>query len=190
MLEYFITSKTKRKMLKLFILHPEGSFYVRQVEKLIQEPVTAARRELAYLEKAGFLNSWKEGNLKYYQVNRDFSFYAELKKIIYSTIGLRDYLENSLHDFSSIDLAFIYGSVAKNEEGKQSDIDLLLVGSVEQGDLHDAVSIFEEEIGREINYTLMTRQEFNQRVQGNDPFLTRVLKEEKILLKGSVSDYR
>jgi len=189
MLEYFITSKTKRKMLKLFVLHPEKSFYVRQIEKLIQEPVTAVRRELSYLEKAGFLKSWKEGNLKYFEVNKSFPFHAELKKVIYSTIGLRDYLEEKLHDFNSIDLAFIYGSVARDEEGKQSDIDLLVVGSVDQGNLHKTISGFEEELGREINYTLMTKQEFDGRTQRNDPFLKRILKEKKILLKGSLDDH-
>lgn len=84
MLERFITSKTKRKLLKLFILHPEKSFYVRELEKLLQEPVAAVRRELGYLEEAGFLKSRKAGNLKYFEVNKDFPIYPELKKIIYS----------------------------------------------------------------------------------------------------------
>lgn len=189
MLEYFITSKTKRKMLKLFVLHPEKSFYVRQIEKLIQEPLTAVRRELQYLEKAGFLNSWREGNLKYFQVNKSFPFYAELKKVVYSTIGLGDYLQGKLHDFDSIDLAFIYGSVARDEESKQSDVDLLVVGSVDQGNFHKTISGFEQELGREINYLLMTKQEFAGRNQRNDPFLKRILKEKKILLKGSLDDH-
>lgn len=186
MLEHFITSKTKRKLLKLFVLHPEKSFYLREIEKLIHEPVAAVRRELGYLEEAGFLKSRNEGNLKYFQVNRDFPIYPELKKIIYSTIGFGDYVKEKLHSFNSIDLAFIYGSVARDEENVQSDIDLLVVGATNHRNLHKTISEIEKETGREINYILMTRQEFNERLKKKDTFMTRVLKEEKILLKGTL----
>jgi len=185
-LQHFITSKTKRKLLKLFVMHPERSFYVREIEKLTQEPVAAVRRELGYLQEAGFLNSRNEGNLKYFQVNQDFPIYPELKRIIYSTIGFADYLKENVHSFDSINLAFIYGSVAKNEETTQSDIDLLVVGTTHHKDFHKTISEIERETGREINYTLMTRQEFDDRLKNKDAFLTRVLKEQKILLKGSL----
>lgn len=186
MLECFITSKTKRKLLKLFVLHPEKSFYVREIGKLTQEPITAVRRELEYLEKAGFVKSREEGNLKYFEVNRNFPIYPELKKIIYSTIGFWDYLEERLHNFDSVDLAFIYGSVARDEENIESDVDLLVVGAADHRNLHETISHVEEETGREINYTLMTRQEFDERIKRNDIFLKRVLKEKKILLKGTL----
>lgn len=186
MLQYFITSKTKRKLLKLFVLHPKKSFYVRETGKLTQEPLTAVRRELGHLEKAGFLKSRKEGNLKYFEVNRDFPIYPELKKIIYSTVGFWDYLKERLHTFDSIDLAFVYGSVARDEESIESDIDVLVVGAADHRNLHETISHMEEETGREINYTLMTRQEFDERVERKDSFLNRVLKEEKILLKGTL----
>lgn len=186
MLEHFITSKTKRKLLKLFVLHPEKSFYVREIEKLIQEPIAAVRRELGYLEKAGFLRSRNEGNLKYFKVNKDFPIYPELRKIIYSTIGFGDYLKEKLHKFDSIDLAFIYGSVARGDESIESDIDLLLVGNADQRNFHKSISDIEKETGREINFTLMTKQEFDGRLKKKDTFLTRILKEEKIFLKGAL----
>ncbi len=186
MLEHIITSKTKRKLLKLFVLHPERSFYIREIERLIQEPVAAVRRELGYLEEAGFLKSRHEGNLKYFEVNTDSPIYSELKRIIYSTIGFGDYLREKLHDFDSIDLAFIYGSVARNEENTQSDIDLLIVGAVGDRSFHQTISALEMETGREINYSLMTKEEFEDRLKKKDVFLTRVLSEEKIILKGSL----
>lgn len=190
MLEYFITSKTKRKLLKLFVLHPEKSFYIREIEKLTKEPVAAVRRELGYLEKAGLLKSRNEGNLKYFEVNRNFPIYPELKKIIYSTVGFGDYLKEKLHNFDSIDIVFIYGSVARNEEGKQSDIDLLVIGNIDNKDFHKVISEVEKETGREINYNLMSKQEFGDRVRKKDTFLMRVIKEEKIFLKGTLNDYR
>ena len=186
MLEYFITSKAKRSLLKLFLTNPDRRFYTRQIAKITGEPLNAVRRELGYLKRAGLLRSHKEGNLKYFEVVKEFPFYLELKKIIYSTVALGDYLRNRLKDSESIELAFIYGSVARNEERGKSDIDLFVVGKIEEEELHELVSDIEKEIGREINYTLMTKKEFNQRRHRGEPFLRRVMREKKLVLKGNV----
>ena len=189
MLEYFITSKTKRLLLKLFLTNPERAFYTRQIAKLTGEPLNAVRRELGYLETAGLLESRREGNLKYFSVVKEFPFYPELKKIIYSTVGLGDYLRTKLEDSESIELAFIYGSVAKNEETGKSDIDLFVVGEIEEEEFHRLVSDIEREISREINYTLMTKEEFRERDEKEEPFIKRVKKEEKLMLKGNLNVY-
>jgi len=185
MLEYFITSKTKRSLLKLFLTNPERQFYTREIAKLTGEPLNAVRRELGYLEKAGLLKSHKEGNLKYFEVVKEFPFYPELKKIIYSTIGLGDHLRDRFKDSELIELAFIYGSVAKNEETKKSDIDLFVMGEIAEEELHKLVSNIENGIGREINYTLMTKKEFTERRGRGEPFIKRIEREEKLVLKGS-----
>jgi len=189
MLEYFITSKTKRSLLKLFLTNPERRFYTREIAKVTGEPLNAVRRELGYLQKAGLLRSRKEGNLKYFEVVKEFPFYLELKKIIYYTVALGDYLRNRLKDSESIELAFIYGSVARNEETEKSDIDLFVVGEIEEEELHGLVSDIEKEIGREINYTLMTKKEFDERRHRGEPFLRRVMREKKLVLKGNVDVY-
>jgi predicted nucleotidyltransferase len=186
MLEYFITSKTKRSLLKLFLTNPERRFYTREIAKITGEPLNGVRRELGYLEKAGLLRSRQEGNLKYFEVIKEFPFYPELKKIIYSTVALGDYLRDSLKDSESIELAFVYGSVARNEEKEKSDIDLFVVGEIEEGELHGLVSDIEKGIGREINYTLMTRKEFGERRNRGEPFLRRVMGEKKFVLKGNL----
>jgi predicted nucleotidyltransferase len=189
MLQYFITSKTKRNLLKLFLINPEKQFYTREIAKLTGEPLSAVRRELGYLEKAGLLKSHREGNLKYFTVVKEFPFYPVLKKIIYSTIGLGDYLRNRLEDSESIGLAFIYGSVAKNEETEKSDIDLFVVGEIEEEELHGLVSEVEREIGRAINYILMAKNEFRERRKKGEPFLRRIEGEEKLMLKGNLNGY-
>ena len=186
MLEYFITSKTKRSLLRLFLTNPERRFYTREIAKITGEPLNAVRRDLGYLEKAGLLRSHKEGNLKYFEVVKEFPFYPELKKIIYSTIALGDYLRDRLKDSESIELAFIYGSVARNEETEKSDIDLFVVGEIEEEELHGLVLDIEKGIGREINYTLMTKKEFNERKGRSEPFLKRVMREKKLVLKGNL----
>lgn len=189
MLEYFITSKTKRSLLKLFLTNPEGQFYTRAIARLTGEPLNAVRRELGYLEKAGLLKSHKEGNLKYFEVVKEFPFYPELKKIIYSTIGLGDYLTNRLENSDSIELAFVYGSVAKNQERETSDIDLFVAGEIEEEELHGLVLEIEREIGREINYILMGKNEFMERNERGEPFIRRILGEKKFVLKGNFDVY-
>jgi len=186
MLEYLITSKAKRNLLKLFFTNPDQAFYTRQIAKLTGEPLNAVRRELDHLEKAGVVKSYREGNRRHFSVVREFPFYAELKKIVYATVGLGDYLTSRLKDAKQIELAFIYGSVAKNQETSKSDIDLFVVGEIDEEELHQLVSEIEADIGRSINYTLMTRSEFDERRKKGEPFLKRVMAEEKLMLKGKL----
>lgn len=84
-LRYFITSKAKRSVLKLFLSHSDSAFYTREVARLTAEPLNAVRRELGYLEKAGLLHSYMQGNLKYYEVVKTFPVLAEWQKIILFT---------------------------------------------------------------------------------------------------------
>jgi predicted nucleotidyltransferase len=188
MLEYFITSKTKHKLLKLFLTDPEKQFYTREIAKLNDKPLNAVRRELSYLEKAAFVKSHTEWNLKYYAVVKEFPFYSELKRIIYSTVGLGDFLRGRLKDSTSIELAFIYGSVAKDMETSKSDIDLFVVGEIKDEELHRLVPNVEKEIDREINYTRMTKKEFAERSKRGESFLKRIEKEEKLVLRGDPDD--
>jgi len=185
MLEYIITSKAKRSLLKLLLTNPDTEFYVRDISRRIGEPLNAVRRELGYLEKAGLIKSQHAGNLKYYSVVKEFPIYPELKKIIYTTIGFGDYLADRLKDSKQIELAFIYGSVAKDEETAKSDVDLFVVGEIDEDELHELVSQIEKNLGRVINYTLMSKAEFNKRLKNNNPFVKRILEEKKLILKGN-----
>ena len=177
-------------MLKLFLTNPDQTFYVREIARLTNEPVNAVRRELDYLGKAGLLKSSNRGNQKYYSVIKEFPFYLELKKIIYATIALGDYLNVKFSDSRGIELAFIYGSVARNEETEKSDIDLFVVGEINEDELHRIMLEIEHDIGRQVNYTLMDHNEFNDRRQKGEPFIKRILEEPKIILKGKLDVIR
>ncbi|HSW57889.1 MAG TPA: nucleotidyltransferase domain-containing protein [Dehalococcoidales bacterium] len=183
MLEFLITSRAKRNLLKLFLTNPDRTFYVREIARLTKEPVNAVRRELDYLGKAGLLKSSSHGNQKNYSVIKEFPFYPELKKIIYATVALGDYLNVKLSDSKGIELAFVYGSTARNEETAKSDIDLFVVGGINEDDLHQIIVEIEHDIGRQINYSLMDHNEFNDRRQKGEPFIKRILEEPKIILK-------
>lgn len=88
MLESLVRSKVARKILTLFFTHPDEKFYIRQMERLIHEPVSAIRRELFKLEKSGLLSQNREANLKYYWINRQYPIFEEMRGIILKTQGL------------------------------------------------------------------------------------------------------
>ena len=87
-LKYFITSKAKRNLLKFFLTDINASYYTREASRLTGEPLNAVRRELGYLEKAGLLRSYMQGNLKYYEVIKSYPLLAEWRKIILETTDL------------------------------------------------------------------------------------------------------
>jgi len=188
MLKYLIHSKTKRKLLRQFLLNPESRFYVRELEKQLKEPINAVRRELSHLEKAGLLKVRREGNLKYYQVDQSCPIFPELKNILHLTLGVGESLKKALSDYSSVKLAFIYGSVARNEEDSKSDVDLMVVGEVDEISMHRIISGLEEELRREINYTVMSMTEFKRKLKAGDPFIKRIIKEPKLVLKGTLNE--
>jgi predicted nucleotidyltransferase len=167
-------------------MNPQRKFYVREIEKLTGEPVNAVRRELSYLEKAGLLKSSKEGNLKYFEVDRNFPLYPALRKIIYTTIGIGDFLKEKFENLNSVELAFIYGSNLEDEYLENSDIDLFVVGDIKKEELQTYISKIEKDTGREISYILMKRKKFEWGIKRGDPLIKHILKEKKIILKGRI----
>jgi predicted nucleotidyltransferase len=190
MLEYFITSGAKRSVLKLFLTNPDAPFHINEVARLTGEPVNAIAREVRSLEKAGLLSSKKVGNQIQFVVQKGFPLYKELKKIIYATVGLGDYLAQNLSDWDTIEIAFIYGSVAGNNEISGSDVDLMLIGSAAEDDVHRVIRQVENDTGRNVNYTLIQPQEFRQRLKQKEPFIARVMREKRIALKGDPDGHR
>lgn len=187
MLESLIRSKTARKVLTLFITHPDDKFYIRQVERLIKEPVSAVRRELQKLENSGFLLSKEEVNVKYYWANKNYPIFDEIKKIIFKTQGLGDNLRELFKKVPGIKLAFIYGSVAAGKEKATSDIDLMIIGDIDTVKLHSRIIEIENKIDRTINYNLINGKDFKNK---KTEFIKRVLKEKKIFLIGQEDDLR
>ena len=182
MLESLIRSKTTRKVLGLLFSNPDDRFYMRQLERLTSEPISAVRRELKKLEASGLLVSKEEAKVKYFWVNKENSIYEELKRIILKTLAIGDSLKNFVKKIPGVKIAFIYGSVAKGEEGSTSDIDLMLIGDIDSVEIHSKINKIEDKIKRKINYTLMREKEFKYK---KTDFIKRLLKEKKIFLIGS-----
>jgi len=188
MLESIIGSKTRVKILALFLLSPDRKFYVRELARKIGGNINSVRRELQKLESIGLLKSERVGNLKYYVVDKKMPIYQELKSIFLKTEGLGKVIKENLSGLGEVKLAFIYGSFARGEEQLKSDIDLMIVGEVDEKKLIPLIRKLEERLSREINYTLFSPREFESRVKKKDPFVSNVLREKKIQLVGEPSE--
>lgn len=183
-MEAIIGSKSRVKLLTLFLLNPGKRFYVREVERLTGENINSIRRELQNLEAIGLLKSEREGNLRYYSVDQEMSIYSELRDIFLKTEGAAELLGQGITSLEDIQAAFIYGSFARGEAGPSSDIDIIVIGTVDEDALIMTVRETEKRLKREINYVLLTPEEFRSRKRKKDPFITNVLKEERIMLVG------
>lgn len=186
MLEKILTSRTRTRILTLFLLNPDEELFVREICRKISENINAVRRELSNLEDLGFLKSEKKGNMKYYSVNKKFPIYPELKSIVLKAEGVSMILKDILKREEGIKLAFIYGSFASGEERKGSDLDLFLVGDADEDEIIKNLFQVEERLSREINYALFSEEEFHKRQKEDDPFIKNVLKEPRIIIKGKI----
>lgn len=185
MLDAIISSKTKRKLLTLLLTNPKSRFYVREISRHIQENINSVREELKKLSSIGLVSSEKEANLLYYKINTHCPLYKDLKNLIYKTEALGSYLKEVSSFPNDIQLAFVYGSTAYNQEWERSDIDLLVIGDIDGEKLHRHLIGLEEKIGREINTVHMSLAEFKTKIKKKDTFLKRVLSGEKIFIKGN-----
>jgi hypothetical protein len=123
-------SKTRKELFRLYFTNPGSEYYLRELERLLDIPVSMIRQEIVRLEEEGIFNSHRKGNLVYFSLNKSYPLFDELKSIIFKTIGVKGLIKQSLEKIKGIEAAFIYGSFAKNEEKATSDIDLCLVGAI------------------------------------------------------------
>jgi predicted nucleotidyltransferase len=184
-LETLFTSKARVEILKLFFLTSSERHYMRQVATLTSQPIRAVQRELERLERAGLLEATMEGNRRYFQANRSSPVFSILRSLLVRTSGVGTALrEHLLKEEDDIRVAFIFGSYAQGIEDATSDLDLMVLGEITARDLAKALKPAREEIGREVNALIFSKDEFCQRIAHEDSFIQNVLREAKIFLIG------
>ena len=180
-----LLGRTRLAILALLLDHPERRLYLRQIVRLTGAAQGGVQRELSFLVRVGILSKTREGNLAYFQANRTAPVFEELRGLVRKTAGIPELLRTALLPLSpSIGRAFVYGSVARGEEGASSDIDLMVIGDVSFFDVVAAVSPLQETLGREVNPTVFDSAEYGRRLKAKDPFLTRIEKQPRIDLIG------
>lgn len=183
-------TKTQQRVLAALYGQPQRSFYANELIGLAQSGSGAVQRELARLEASGLISARRIGNQKHYQANQNAAIYEELRGIVVKTFGVADVLRAALEPmWPLIEVAFIYGSLAKGTDHADSDIDLMVVGTLpSNAQLLEALSTTKSQLGRTVNPTLYTADEFAQRVRDGKSFIMRVLDLPKVFVKGTEHD--
>lgn len=178
--------KTRQRVLAVVYGAPDRSFYANEVIALAGSGTGAVQRELAGLSQAGLLSVRKQGNQKHYQANPDTPVFAELRSLVMKTMGLADVLRNALAPLAQhIDVAFVYGSVARQQDTAHSDVDVLIVsGTLGYAEVFGALEPAAATLGRKVNPSLYQPADVAKRIREENAFITRVLQQPKIWLIG------
>ncbi len=186
MLASLLGSKLRANVLGWLFSHPDERFFVRQLASLLGEDHANLGRELARLADMGIVVCETEGRQKYYQANRACAVFEELRSLAVKTTGIADVLRDALEALRrDIVVAFIYGSFAAGDHDAESDVDLMVVGNVGFGEVVSAIAPGEPKLGREINPTVYSPDEFRRKVQARHHFLTVVQQGPKTFLIGN-----
>lgn len=179
-----ITSKARVKLLNVFLTAFSEMFHVRELVRRTNDEINAVRRELQFLEKKGVLTKEPRANRVYYSLSKNYPFYFDLLKLGSKTIGLGSEIIKNKVKLGRIKYAMFSGKFVRRMKEKPDEIDLLVVGTVVLPELALLVREEEKKINSEINYTVMTEDEFAFRKKKRDPFILSILSESRIMLIG------
>jgi predicted nucleotidyltransferase len=165
---------------------PERSFFATELIGLAKGGSGAVQRELQRLTESGLVTVRRVGNQKHYQANRAAPIFEELRGIAVKTLGPAEAVREALVPLADrIRAAWIFGSIAKGTDRAQSDVDVMIVADgLTLEEAFTALEAAELSLGRKVSPTLYTSKEFERRQKANNPFLTKVLAGERILLMG------
>ncbi|MNH50503.1 hypothetical protein D3C73_21230 [compost metagenome] len=179
MIDALFGSKTRVKLLHLFLNHPGQSFYVREITRTIDEQINSVRRELANMLNVGIITSDSADNKLYYEVNQRYEHYVPLRAIFadqhveaVADTELATSWHEELKQLSGVRIALTAGVLVK---GSTSAVDILLVGDVQPAKLKKVMKDIEKVEGRELNYSLLSYDEFYYRLSVRDKFITEIL---------------
>lgn len=152
-------SKLRKKLLAYYFSNPEAEHYLREIASILEVDPGNLSKELVRLEKEGIFVSQQRGRIKLFSINKKHPLFAELRKIIFKTIGIEGLFKKELENIPQIQVAFIYGSFAQNKETANSDIDIFIIGRPKEQKLNQVISSLEKQLGREVNYIFWPKEE-------------------------------
>ena len=185
-------TKTQQRVLSLLYGKPDKSFYTNEIVRWADMGRGTIHRELDRLVSAGLLVVSHEGNQHHYQADSTNPIYNELVGIVRKTFGIADVIKAVLVLVDDkIDLAFIFGSIAKGDDTASSDIDLLVItDSLGYAELMTVFSDAEQSLGRPINPSIYTMEQVKSKLHDKNAFLIRIMEQPKLWVKGCEDDIR
>lgn len=179
-----MVSRVRSKLFKTFLDKPEEMYYVRELTRLVGEEINAVRRELQHLVEKGMLKSENRGNRVYYFFRKDYLFYPELLALVAKTTGLGGTIVKNRARLGKINFVCLSGKFVRHRPREGDEVDLLVVGTVVMPQLAALVRAEEARREKEINYTVMSKDEFEFRKRRHDPFVVGILQSSKVMLLG------
>jgi predicted nucleotidyltransferase len=177
-------SKTRQRLLRYYFTNPTARLHVRDLAQRLDVDPSNLSKELRHLESEGLFTSETSGCQKYFHLNRKYPLFAEVRRIVEKTIGTAPLLAESLQRIDGIQEAYLYGSFARNQPDVASDIDVIVIGNPKGAILAEVIRSLEHQLGREINYTVLTRKEFDSRRARKDAFVEDIWHNERLALVG------
>jgi len=181
--------RQRQRALGWLLLHPDSALHVRELARLTGTSAGSLHRELAKLAEAGLLTRSERGNQVLYQANRACPVFTELASLFRKTGGVADVLRAALAPLTGqIDLALVFGSIARGEETAHSDVDVLVIGQASFAEVVTALYRCQETLGRDINPVVYSSAEWQARQARDEPFVRDILSRPTLLLLGTLND--
>lgn len=180
-----LRSKARQRLLAYYFINPTARHHLRDLADRLNIDPSNLSKELGRLEREGLFRSEVSGRQKYFQLNREYPLFNEVRGIVAKTIGAVPLIAQSLTKIEGIGEAYLYGSFARNQQDAASDIDVLVIGTPSAEVLAEAVQKLERKLGREINYTVLAPKEFESRRARKDAFLENVWHNKRVSLVGA-----
>lgn len=188
MLKKIFISKVRVKILDTYLSDLNAAYHVRGLVRLLEEEINAVRRELINLEIAGILKSKKDGNKLVYRVVKTCPILFDLRSMFFKDSEMGQSILEVINKTEGVDIAVLTDSFIQKKYDHDTDVDILFIGSMKIRDLTSSISALEKEIGRDIRFSAIRREDFDFARKKNEPFLVNILDHDKIILFGQISD--
>lgn len=190
MMREILVSRVRIKTLELFLEKGAPEFFhVREITRRVGTEINAVRRELDRLVRAGFLRREPRGNRVYFRVRREFPLFDDLLSMVAKETGLGCALLNSLGQLGNVKLIILSKLFHLGRTSKPTEVDLFILGKIDFSVLDKIIKAEEKKLSQEINYTVLTEEEFDFRKKRKDNFITNLLLEPRLVLYGNEEKY-
>jgi predicted nucleotidyltransferase len=183
-------SRTRVTLLSKLMMDSDRQFYIRELSKDLEIPYSMLYKEAKNLVSLGIITEERRGKITLLAANKKLHYFLELKSLLKKTTGLSDLMKSALSRLRGIRYALIYGSFAGEEETTGGDVNLLIVGELDEWEVLKATSEIEKDVGLKISYTLWSQEEFLMRAAGKHHLLVEILEKPFIMLVGDEHEFR
>lgn len=175
--------------MELFFSNTREIYYVREITRNTKEEINAVRRELDRMIKTGLLKNEERGNRLYYYLNKKYTYFPELLRMVAKTTGIGLKMRKLRRKLGDISYLMFSGEFVSGQAPKREQVDILVIGKLVLPELELLIKEQQLKMGREINYAVFENQEFEFRKTRRDPFIMDILYGTKVMVIGSEEDF-